>query len=80
MTDVAADQADMLARIQLMQEETRKFAAEQHKLSAEANKLSAEANKLSRDYLLAGWQLVITGMTAGAALVGATAVFIKIFG
>jgi hypothetical protein len=49
-----------------MQEETRKFAA--------------ETRKVTRDYTLAGWQLVIAGMTAGGALVGATAAFIKVFG
>ena len=31
----------------------------------------------TRDYGLSGWQLVIVGMTAGAALVGATAAFMK---
>jgi hypothetical protein len=49
-----------------MQEETRKFAA--------------ETWKLGRDYVLSGWQLVIAGMTAGAALIGATAAPIKFFG
>ena len=47
---------DQVARIDLMQEETR---------------------KIGRDYTLAGWQLVITGMIAGAALIGATAAFMK---
>ena len=61
---------ERIARIERMQEETRKFTAEQHKLLA-------EELKLGRDRALSGWQLVIAGMTAGAALVGATAAFIK---
>jgi hypothetical protein len=60
------DQVEQVARIERMQEETRKFAA--------------ETRKVTRDYTLAGWQLVIAGMTAGGALVGATAAFIKVFG
>jgi uncharacterized protein (UPF0335 family) len=69
MTDVtmtAMDVQEQVARIERMQEETRKFAA--------------ETRKISRDYALSGWQLVIAGMTAGAALVGATAALIKFFG
>jgi DNA repair ATPase RecN len=61
-----------------------KLSAERDKLSEEQFKLSAEALKLTRDRSLSGWQLVITGMTAGAALVGATAAFtaamIKFYG
>lgn len=60
------DQAEQVARIERMQEETRKFAAEQR--------------KISRDIVLAPWQIVITAMTAGAALFGAGAAFMKIFG
>lgn len=68
MTDVVTsmDLQEQVARIERMQEETRKFAA--------------ETRKANRDYSLSGWQLVITGMTAGAALIGATAAFIKLFG
>lgn len=60
------DQAEQVARIERMQEETRKFAAEQR--------------KIFRDIALAPWQIVITAMTAGAALFGAGAVFMKLFG
>lgn len=79
MTDFAGDmdQEEQLARIRRMQEETRKFVEESHKLAA-------EARKMGRDHQLAGWQLVITGMTAGAALIGAsvggTVALIKLFG
>ncbi len=60
------DQQEQVARIERMQEETRKFAAEQRKLSREAT--------------LAPWQVAIGGMTAGAALFGAGAAFMKLFG
>jgi tRNA nucleotidyltransferase (CCA-adding enzyme) len=73
MTDVAIDLEEQLARIQRMQEETRKFVSEQHKLQA-------EAAKFARDRDLAPWQIAVGGMAAGAALVGATAAFMKIFG
>lgn len=73
MTDtVELDLKEQIARIDRMQEETRKFTAEQHKLSV-------EALKLSRDRDLSGWQLIITGMGASAALIGATAAFIKFY-
>ena len=78
--DPAKAQAEEWAHILRMQEETRKFINEQHKLMAEASKLTAEAAKLSRDRDLAPWQIAFGGMAAGAALVGATAAFIKIFG
>lgn len=66
MTEATLDLREQIARIDRMQEETRKFAAEHR--------------KIDRDDTLAGWQVAIAGMTAGAALVGATAAFIKIFG
>lgn len=50
------DQQEQVARIERMQEETRKFVAEQHKLMA-------ERGKLSRDIVLAPWQLVVTTLT-----------------
>jgi hypothetical protein len=78
--DPAKAQAEQWAHILRMQEETRKFVAEQHKLIAETGKLTAEAAKFSRDRDLAPWQIAFGGMAAGAALVGATAAFIKIFG
>ncbi|MDB5627505.1 MAG: hypothetical protein JWR73_3307 [Tardiphaga sp.] len=73
MTDMTIDIEEQIARIQRMQEETRKFVSEQHKLQA-------EAAKLARDRDLAPWQIAFGGMAAGAALVGATAAFMKIFG
>lgn len=85
--DPAKAQAEEWAHVLRMQEETRKFVAEQHKLIAETSKLGAEAAKLaaeaakfSRDRDLAPWQIAFGGMAAGAALVGATAAFMKIFG
>ena len=85
--DPAKAQAEEWAHILRMQEETRKFINEQHKLMAEASKLNAEAGKLAaeqaklaRDRDLAPWQIAVGGMAAGAALVGATAAFMKIFG
>jgi len=74
MTDVTTmDQQEQIARIERAQEEVRKFVAEQHKLTA-------EARKLTRDAALAPWQLVVTAMTAGAALFGAGAAFTKLMG
>ncbi|WP_316172834.1 hypothetical protein [Bradyrhizobium sp. SZCCHNRI2049] len=70
---VTMDQQEQIARIERAQEETRKFVTEQHKLTA-------EARKLTRDASLAPWQLVVTAMTAGAALFGAGAAFTKLMG
>lgn len=78
--DPAKAQAEEWVHVLRMQEETREFIQEQHKLMAETSKLNAEAAKLSRDRDLAPWQVAVGGMAAGAALVGATAAFIKIFG
>ncbi len=68
MSDVPADLniRDVLARIDKQQVETQKF--------------TAEALKLTRDRQLAPAALVISGMTAGAALFAAGAAFVKIFG
>ena len=63
-----------------MREETQKLSEETRKYVAEAHKLSAETRKLSRDAILAHWQIVVTAMTAGAALFGAGAAFIKLLG
>ena len=78
--DPVKAQAAEWAHVLRMQEETRNFVAEQHKLQAESAKLTAEAAKFKRDRDLAPWQIAFGGMAAGAALVGATAAFIKIFG
>jgi hypothetical protein len=47
---------------------------------AETQKLFAEAGKLNRDRQLAPAALVISGLTAGAALFAAGAAFVKVFG
>jgi hypothetical protein len=57
------DIQEQVARIEKTQEETRKFAA--------------ETRKITRDWALAPWQVAIGGMTAGAALFGAGAAFMK---
>lgn len=67
MTDTTTmDQVEQVTRIERMQEETRKFAA--------------ETRKVSRDTVLAPWQLVVTAMAAGGALFGAGAAFMKLLG
>jgi hypothetical protein len=64
MTEITTiDVQEQTARIERMQEETRKFAAEHR--------------KIDRDWALAPWQVAIGGMTAGAALFGAGAAFMK---
>jgi hypothetical protein len=72
MTDstINIDFQEQIARIERRQEETRTFTAEQHKPFG-------EEQKPGRNRALSGWQLMITGMTAGAAPVGATAALIK---
>ncbi len=74
MSDATADYAarlnfaDVVARIERAQAETRKFVAEHDKLSAERSKLDAEAMKLRRDRFLAP-------ALALAATLGAIATF-----
>ena len=74
MSDATADYAarlnlaDVVARIERAQAETRKFVAEHDKLSAERSKLDAEALKLRRDRFLAP-------ALALAATLGAIATF-----
>ena len=51
--------------------EARKLDAEAWKLVAERYKLAAEQMKLTRDHALAPWLVTISGLTAGAALLGA---------
>lgn len=68
MSDIAADVtslniAELVARIERQQEETRKFVSEQHKLTAEANKLLAEGRKFNRD----PWFIVVGAIIAGLA-------------
>ena len=74
MSDFPADYAerlnlaDVVARIERAQAETRKFVAEHDKLAAERSKLDAEAMKLRRDRFLAP-------ALALAATLGAIATF-----
>lgn len=71
MSDTTAsaglDLREQIARIDRAIAETSKFAAEQRKLEAEA-----------RQYDRNRWQIVVTAMTAGAALFGAGAAFLKL--
>jgi hypothetical protein len=57
---------EQVARIERMQEETRKFATEQRKISAEIQ--------------IMPWQFVITAMGTGAAIFAAGAAFLKLLG
>ncbi len=68
MTDatITMDQQEQITRIEKMQAETRKYAA--------------EAGKLQTDALLAPWAIILSAMTAGAAMFGAGAAFMKLFG
>ncbi|MBR1131927.1 hypothetical protein [Bradyrhizobium iriomotense] len=67
MTDTTLmDQQEQVARIERMQEETRKFAAEQRVLIAK------DARTL--------WLFPVGGMVAGAALFGAGMAFAKLIG
>lgn len=56
---------EQIARIERNQAEVREFVAEQH--------------RLMRDESRVGWPFAIGGMTAGAALFGAGAAFMKLF-
>jgi hypothetical protein len=74
MTDTTTmDQQEQVARIERMQEETRKFVAEQHKLMA-------EQIKLLRDARIAPFALIFTGMAAATALIGATVAAMRALG
>lgn len=74
MSDATADYtarlnlAEVIARIERSQAETRKFVAEHDKLASERSKLDAEALKLRRDRFLAP-------ALALAATLGAIATF-----
>ncbi|MFG1304170.1 hypothetical protein V5F34_08525 [Xanthobacter autotrophicus] len=80
MTEMTMDLQEQIARIERMQEETRKFVAEGHKLAAEQQKLLADSMKTQRDHALAPWQITIGAMTAGAALFGAGVALMKVLG
>jgi hypothetical protein len=86
MSDVPADYparlnlAELVARIERQQEETRKFVSEQHKLNAEADKLASEARKLDRDRGLAPWQATAITLGSIAALVASIVSLAKSMG
>ncbi|MFL9503460.1 hypothetical protein ACJMQP_25670 [Rhodopseudomonas palustris] len=65
------NQQAVIARIERQQAAVRAFVAEQHKLIADQNKTLHAA-------FISPWQTLLMGMTAGAALFGAGAAFIKI--
>jgi hypothetical protein len=66
------EQLDLREQIGL----TDRERAETAKYAAEQRKLEAEAQNFGRYY----WQIVVTAMTAEAALFGAGAAFIKVLG
>ena len=47
---------------------------------AQVRKLLAEALKFERERQIAPWQIMVSGMAAGAAVFGAGAAFWKVFG
>ena len=58
--------------------EASKLNAEEYKLSAERYKLAAGQQRLGRDRMLSPWLLVVQGLIAGAALLGAGAALTKL--
>lgn len=66
---VQLDLREQIARIDRERAETAKYAAEQRKLEAEA-----------RNFDRMRWQVVLSSMTAGAALLGAGAALFKLLG
>jgi hypothetical protein len=75
-TSPPLDLREQIARIDRAIAETAKYTAETTKYVAEQRKLDAEARHFDRH----GWQIVVTAMTAGAALFGAGAAFLKLLG
>lgn len=60
MSDHPRTPEELTAYLANMNEETRKFVAEQHKLMREAEKFRAEEMKLWRDWKFAPWLLAIS--------------------
>ncbi|CAO4164901.1 hypothetical protein [Methylorubrum populi] len=77
MADTASpttpDFEEQVARIRRMNVETQKFVEE-------GLKLAAEARKLNRDATIAPYTALFTAFTAGAAVVGAVAALLKLYG
>lgn len=67
------DFEEQIARIRRMNVETQKFVEE-------GLKLSAEARKLNREATIAPFTAIFTAFTAGAAVVGAVAAVLKLYG
>ena len=63
--------ARLEAEARKLRAEAEKLVAEESKLSAERYKLLAEQYKLERDKMLSPWLLLVQGLVAGAALLGA---------
>ena len=83
MSDAAHPEMDMraaLARIDRALAETAKLLAEQEKLRAEHRKLLAEAAKMNRERAFMPFQVMISGLAAGGALVGGTVALVKWLG
>ena len=93
MSDVTAERsdhlnlADVVARIERQQAETRKFVAEHEKLSAEREKLAAEreklaaeASKMIRERAWFPVQVGIAFMAAGGALVAGAIALVRVLG
>lgn len=76
MSEIAPDTLDIreqIVRIDRALNESAKFRSERAKSDA-------QAKKLGRDYDFHPWQIVITLMAAGGALVGAGAALMKVLG
>ena len=63
-----------------MRVETLKVEEELHKVLAETRKANSEALKVQQDTKLAPYTLLATGAGAAAALMGAGAALVKLFG
>jgi hypothetical protein len=86
VSDIPADYptrlnlAELVARIERQQEETRKFVSEQHKLQAEAEKLASTARKFDRERGLAPWQATAITIGSVAALLASIVSLAKSMG
>ncbi len=70
------DVREQIARIDRLIVEAAKFREETRRIDAEREKLREETRKISRDQTLAPWQIVVTAMGTGGALVA----LIKVLG
>ena len=72
------DMPDILAAERLQVEVDRRIA-ERQKFLAEESKLRREASKFEREHAFYPFALLISGMGAGAALMGAAIALVKYF-